>query len=421
MLSGRNRATIYAGSLMAVLMIAGACGDGGRVETGGGSPPPAPAAAPEPQPPPAETSEEPRFVEVAPAPEPAPPEVTPPEPAPPAAEAELFDGGVEGDLPAGSEPAAGLDEAAVAEVIAGVLEAQSGVTSTSQQVYLTFRVRFEGEPDVDVDDVPFAFSTTVDDRTYLRIDQATLANLGAVEDGADPTVPADMPPLEVILDQDAQQVFFKLAALEPEGDQAELAEELAAQGFDVADLADLWSTADLVGETDWLLSEIGVSAVSLLGEFLELLEVASSSGSILEAGALGPSEAAGVATEGYRFEIDLVAVADRLPPFFESFFGGVGGTADSEFLGELPVALALDYALHVDADGLARRVVVDLDLGAILMAAFAGLGDLFGEDGEGGGMPEIEYRVIVRIDVVSVNDPSLTVALPDPSLVVDLP
>ena len=201
----------------------------------------------------------------------------------------------------------------------------------------------------------------------------------------------------------------------------ELAAELTAQGFDMADLPDLWGRVDSAGDAYPLMQAFGVDAASLLDEFLELLEVASSSGSILEAGALGSSEAVGVPTEGYRFEIDLVSLADELPPFFESFFGGFGGTEDAELLGELPVPLAIDYALHVDADGLARRAVADLDLGAILMAAFAGLGDLFGEDGETSGLPEIEYRVIVRTDVVSVNDPSLSVPLPDPSLVVELP
>ena len=399
------------------LLVAGACGDGGRVGTGGGSSPPAPTAAPAPQPRAQETSEEPRFVEVAPGPEPAPPE---PEPAPPGPE--LFDGGEEDEPPAGDdEAAAGLDEAAVADVIAGVLEAQSGVTSISEQVYLTLRVRYEGEPDVDVDDVPYAFSTTTGDRTYLRINQAALANLGAAEDGTDPAVPADAAPIEIILDEGAEQVFVRLgplAAMSPDGDMDDLAAELAAQDFDMADLDDLWGRVDSGGEAFPLMQDFGVSAMSLFGEFLELLEVASSGGSILAAGAGGPSEAAGVPTEEYRFEIDLAAMADQLPPFFESFFGGVGGTGDDEFLGDLPVPITLDYVLHVDADGLARRAVVDLDMGAILMAALAGFGELFGE---GGGMPEIKYRVIVRTDVVGVNDPTLSVTLPDPSLIVELP
>lgn len=420
------------------LLVAGACGDGGGVETGGGSPPPSPTAtpAPEPQPPAAEVSEELRFVEVAPAPEPVPPEPVPLEPGPappgPAAEppaAELFDGGEEGDPSGGAGPEDRLDAAAVAELVTGVLEAQSGVTSSSEQVYLTIRTGLDGEFDANLDDVPYALTTTDGDRAHIRIDQAALAGLGAIEDGTAPAVPADMAPLEVIFDEDAQQVFFKLAplaALEPDGDQVALAAELAAQGFDVADLADLWGTADLAGETDWLLSEIGVSAVSLLGEFLDFLQAASDTGGILQAHAAGPGEAAGVATQEYSFEIDLAPLADQLPPFFAAFLGalGDGESAEGELLDGLPVPLTVGFALHVDPDGLARQVVIDLDLGAILRAVFEGfaeLDELLGEDGDTTGMPEIEYRVAVRIEVLAVNDPSLAVALPDPALVVDLP
>lgn len=412
--------------LVVGLAVVGACGDGGRVEIGGGSPPPAPTAtpAPEPQSPAAEAAGELRFVEVAPAPEPVPPE-------PPAAE--LFDGDEESDSPAGSEPEDGLDEAAVADLVAGVLKSQSGVTSSSEQVYLTIRTSFDDEFDVNLDDVPYALATTVGDRTHIRIDQAALAGLDAAEDGTAPAVPADMPPLEAIFDQAAQQVFFRLAplaALEPEGDRAELAQGLAAQGFDIADIADLWGTADLADQTDWLLTEIGVSAVSLLEEFLELLQVASSSGSILEADAVGPSEAAGVATEEYVFVIDLAPLADQLPPFFAAFLGELDGSGSEGggLLDGLGVPLPVGYAVHLDPDGLARQVVIDLDLGAILSAVFEEFAE-FGEpsatdgpaDGAQSALFEIEYRIAVRIEVLAVNDPSLAVALPDPALVVELP
>jgi hypothetical protein len=359
-----------------------------------------------------EESDELRFVEVAPAPEPAPPT------------AELFDGDEDDEPRSESAPEDSLGAAAVADLVAAVLEAQSGVTSSSEQVYLTIRASLDGDIDANLDDVPYALATTVADRTHIRIDQAALA---AAEDGTETAATADMPPLEMILDEDARQVFFRLApqaALEPESDQGELAEALAAQGFDVADLADLWGTVDLGDETDSLLSGMGVSAASLLGEFLEFLQAASSTGNILEAAAVGPSEAAGVATEEYSFAIDLVSLADRLPPFFASFFGAVGEglSSDAGLLDGLPVPLTVDFALHLDPDGLARQVVIDLDLGAILQGLFeefADFGELADADDAESAPAEIEYRVGVRIEVLAVNDPSLAVALPDPALVVE--
>ena len=46
-----------------------------------------------------------------------------------------------------------------------------------------------------------------------------------------------------------------------------------------------------------------------------------------------------------------------------------------------------------------------------------------GETPEGAdvGLPEFEYLLSIRFEALAVNDPSLTVALPDPSLVVDVP
>ena len=320
-------------------------------------------------------------------------------------------------------PQGDLDAAAVASLVASVDAAQSSVTSSQEQLYLSMEFRFGGQSMGSVSDVPYALSTTVGGLTHVLVDQSALAALGAFEDGTAPAGPAEMPPLEMVLDETTQEVYVKLAPLAVlgPGEQPPFVAELTAQGDDIADL---WGRPDLEGMGDEFLPGFAPAARPGLGQFVGLLKAASDTGSVLEARSVGPGETAGVATHEYAFTIDLAALVGQWPPFLESFLGGPGAgePPPPELLDSLPSPLPSGFTLHVDGNGMARQAVFDLDLGALLMAAFAGFGEI-AEDPDFAELdfPEIEYRVEVRIETLTLNDPSLTVALPDPSLVVDLP
>ncbi len=395
---------LLAGWLAVVVLVAAACSDSGddQVATLTDTKPPTPVEVTQdaPQDPPA-AAELPAAPEVTPAELPAAPE---PEPPPPQ----------EGEL----------DAAAVAALVSTLDAAQSGVTSSREQLYLTLTLSFGGQPAGSVSDVPFTLSTTVGDLTHVQMDPAALAALSGFEDGMPQPAPAGALPFELVLDESAQQLYVKLAplaALGP-GEQPPELESLAAERG--VDLADLWGRADLAGAGDGLLVGIGLGEQPSQAEFLTLLKAASDSGSILEARADGAGQVAGVATQVYTFVIDLAKLTGDLPPFLEGFLGGpgAGGPPPDELLGSLPVPLATEFTLHVGGDGLARQVGFDLDLGEILMAVFSGFGEM-GETPDGADIefPEIEYRVAIRFETLAVNDPSLVVTLPDPALVVDLP
>ncbi len=398
----------------AVLLVAGACGDSGgeraAVLTEAEAPPPieAPTEPPPVEPPAAQATApagppSPAEPDKPPPAEPAPP--LPAEPAPPALEGEL-------------------DTAAVAALVSTIDTAQSGVTSSREQLYLTLTLSFGGQSAGSVSDVPFTLSTTVGDLTHVRMDPAALAALSGFEDGMPQPAPSGALPFEFVVDGSAQQLYVKLAplaALGP-GEQPPELESLAAERG--ADLADLWGRADLAGAGGGFLVGVGLGAQPSQGEFLALLKAASDSGSILEARADGQGEVAGVATQVYTFVIDLAELTRDLPPFLEGFLGGpgAGGPPPDDLLGTLPVPLATEFTLHVGGDGLVRGVGFDLDLGEILAAVFSGFGEM-GETPEGADIefPEIEYRVAIRFETLAVNDPALSVTLPDPSLVVELP
>ena len=409
MVSRRNRAITFAGCLAAVLAMTAACGGSGddQVAVLTEDRPAPPATEPADEMVPAEPSAPPAAATEAPAAPVAPPveasetPADPPPPPPPAA--------IEGALDGGTASA----------VVAALGESQRAVTSTWVQVYLSMQLSIDGVSAGSVSDVPFLLYTTSGDRTHVEIDQSALATLGALEDGMPAAAPAGLPPIEMILD--GQQAYLKLeplAALDA-GEQPVWLQDLAAQH---GALTGLWGRSNALDVDDDLPVPI-VDGRPTLADFLTLLQTASDSGAILEARGDGLSQVAGVATQTYTFVVDLGALAGDLPPFVAGFLGGpdAGGPPPEEFLGALP-SLPAGLTVHVDAAGFVRQVQLDLDLGAILMAVFAGFGEM-GETPEGAdiGLPEFEYLLSVRFESLAVNDPSLTVTLPDPSLVVDLP
>lgn len=409
------RATTFAGCLVAVLMIAAACSDDGesQVATLTDTRPPPPIETTESAPPPAAESSPPAEP---PPPAESPPEAPPPAAAPPAAEPPPEPSPLL--LPEGD-----LDGAAVAALVAAADAAQSGVTSSREQLYLTMELSFGGQSMASVSDIPYALSTTVGGLTHILIDQSALAALSAFEDGLGPAGATQLPPIEAIVDENMRQVYVKLsslAALGP-GERPLFLDDLIAQGNDVATLWGRPSLDDVSGE---ILPGLGPGARPALGQFLGLLKAASDTGSVLAAQSVGPAETAGVATQEYTFEVDLAALIGQWPPFLESFLAGPGGgePPPPEFLNSLASPLPTNVTAHFDSGGLARQVGFDLDLGALLMAAFAGLGEMAdAPEGAEIDFPEIEYRLAMRVEALAINDTSLDVSLPDPSQVVDVP
>ena len=186
--------------------------------------------------------------------------------------------------------------------------------------------------------------------------------------------------------------------------------------------------ADSSGTPTEVLADLGLAldlAVQPLGDalrddFVELLAVAVADGALLEARGGGRAQVAGVETEQYSFLVDLMALAE-MPGLVASMLGEDlrGGESPA---GSFPGPLPIQYTVHLDDDDIVRRIVVDVDLGAILAAVFAEFDQLAeGPEGEESGMPEIEFRISSRLETVSVNDSSLSVTLPDPSQVIKLP
>ncbi len=415
MVSSRSSLRLLVGCLIVGLLIAGACSDSEESQvatlTDTRPPPPVETVEAAPSEPPAAESppaEEPSGEPPAAAPRPAD-TAAPPEPPPEPSSAPV--------------PTGDLDAAAIGAVVAAADAAQPGVTSSSEQLYLTMEVSLGGQSMGSLSEIPYALSTTAGGLTHILIDQSALAALSALEDGFGPAPTGDMPPIEAILDGNTEQMYIKLgplAALGP-GERPPFLDDLNAQGHD---LANLWGRPVFEGQRQEILPGFGLGARPAIGEFIGLLKAASDTGSVLEARSVGPSQTAGVATQEYRIVVDLGALIGHWPPFLQGFLAGPGGgePPPPELLNSLPAGLASEFTLHVDGGGLAREVGFDLDLGALLMAAFAGFGDMGGApEGAEVDFPEIGYRLAMRVEALSVNDPSTAVALPDPSQVVDVP
>ena len=333
---------------------------------------------------------------------------------------------MEPPAPQGIELAA--DE--VSALAARLDAAQAGITSSSIETYMTMRMTFPGEPGLEIEDRPFLSVVEVGDLAHLEADMMAFVEqmLDSFGGGPDPGF-ADVPPLEMIFDGD-ERLYVKLAslsALELAGEFPWLGELEAESG---GDLEDLWGFADLTesGLTSReTLADLGADIRPVQDDLAEILSAGLAAGALLEAHSLGPSQVAGVNTEEYAFVVDFAALTDLpdLPDLFASVLGDSGAADDSSeggALGDLAGSLPVTYTLHVDDDGLVWRTVVDLDLGDFLRSLVAG----FSEAGE---VPEealsefadLEFLYSIRLETLALNDPSLSVTLPDPSLVVALP
>ncbi len=411
-MSWRSRAITRVACLAAVIALAAAagCNSSGDEQV-------ASQASEVTQPPPAEPSAPPEPPPATPAEPTAPPEPPPAAPAEPPAPTTT--------QPTPDEPPDGpLDEEEVAALLAALNESQSEVTSSLVETGVSLSFSVDGFVAASVDEAIYLRQTTVGDLSHFQLDQAELAAIRGFEDETQPAVPADLPPLEVILDAESQTVYFKLEPLAAQFQESQpswLSDLLATRGSDLDEL-ELWGrwSSDAAGS---FLSELGFHGPSVLEAVLEFVQLATQGESLLEARADGSSEVAGVATQAYSFVVDLSTLLRDLPPILAEFVAtpGEGDLTPEEFFGSLP-SVPAELEVHVDSSGYLRRLQIDLDLGSLLAGLFTGPDEDFGASADDGlSLPQFEYLVSVRLETLAVNDPSLSVTLPDPSQIIDIP
>ena len=320
-----------------------------------------------------------------------------------------------------------LDEAAVAALVERIEAGRAGVTSSLSELYMSMEMSFPGEPELAISDVPLAVVTKVGDlvRAEMDITAFIAAMMGAGDFSDDPELPA-FPPLEMLVEGDTRLYvsFSPLVALDQTPANPWLAELKAEHGDG---FGDIWGFVDLA-ESDRTTNEVlaaldldvGLAVQPFGDDLVGLLASAFADGALLEARGGNRTQVGGVDTEQYSFVIDLMALTE-MPDILGSVLGpdvGGGDASSSMFPGPLPVR----FTVHVDDDYVVRRIVVDVDLGEILNAAFAEFGELGGApEGVESEIPEIELLYSIRLETVSVNDPSLSVTLPDASQVIELP
>ena len=316
-----------------------------------------------------------------------------------------------------------LDEAAVNALVERMLAAQAGVTSSLTEMYMTVATSFPGEPDVAVSDVPFGVATTVGDLVRLEVDMTAMRDPAGEGGGSGP---ADDPLLEVVIEDDTR-LYLNLGALE---DLDLAADSPWLAGLDVEsgyDGGDLWGLVDLAQvdsapDESWV--HLGIRPIlgtDPLGEDVgRLLALALADGALLEARSGERTQVMGVDTMPYSFVIDLVALSE-MPDLLGSL-GGEAAAGGEASLISLPGPLPIRYTVHLDDEDVDRRTVVEVDMGALMSAAVAAFElDVVSEE-EKREYAEIEFHfhLAVRLDTHSINDPALTVTLPDPSQVIDL-
>ena len=320
-----------------------------------------------------------------------------------------------------------LDEAAVAALVERIEAGRAGVTSSLSELYMSMEMSFPDEPELAISDVPLAVVTQVGDLVRAEMDIMALmvAMMGAGDFSDDPALPA-FPPLEMVVEGDTRLYvrLSPLVALDQTPANPWLAELKAEHGDG---FGDRWGFVDLAKSDRTpteVLADLGLDAglaVQPFGDDLVgLLASALADGALLEARGGNRTQVGGVDTEQYSFLIDVAALTE-MPDLLGSVLGEEFGGGEAS-PGGFPGALPVRFTIHVDDDYVGRRIVVDVDLGEILNAAFAEFGEL-GSPPEvvESEIPDIELLFSIRLETVSVNDSSLSVTLPDPSQVIELP
>lgn len=416
-----TRLTAAAGCLVAVLMVAAACGsDGGGALAVDGGTPPAPAAATE------SASTDPQTAPAAAQPDdaasaPADSAAAQPAPSEPSAAADPVAPPAPSDAPAapggdGSSPGP-LDPEQALRTAFAVHEA---ATSVEYEVSLTMAMSFAGASMVSIDDAFLGLVRIVGPLTWTQYDMAAIAGL------AGPPPPgAELPLLEFVRNSETGEFYTKLEPLladaPPEEVPPWVTEAVADSG---GDIGDLWLDAAAPGVAERVPVLFGLPEAPDLAEFLQLAEAAADNGAVTEQQHLGSGEVSGVPVESYRFVLDVTQVSEDVPDFVGSLLGEgeptdgeptEGAEELSEMLAQLPAPLEAHLTMAVGAGGAARLLELEMDLGPLMAGLLGAFGDMDGDDGD---TPDIEWRIGTRLDVSALDDPTLTVPLPDPANVI---
>ena len=319
-----------------------------------------------------------------------------------------------------------LDEAAAMALAARIDETQEGVTSSQMRMHMTLRVDVPGGPELAIDDFPAATITEVGDLTRTEMDVAALAanGLGPASGGTDLEL-ASLPDREMIFDGE-ERVYLKLAplvAFGPTSRQPWLTEVVREHG---AGVERLWGLADLTGRSsrDVVVYWGGTPRTDSASDYLAFLTAGLLDGTLLEVRREERTLIAGVEAHGYSFVFDArtlvelpAVVQDSLVEHFGHSEPPPGG-----FLSRLTEPLPIAYTVYIDEDDFVRRFAITMDMANFLVAVFQDLVRL-GEvrDDELQYLSLLEAYFSIRLDTIALNDPSLVVELPDPSLVVKLP
>ena len=321
-----------------------------------------------------------------------------------------------------------LDTDEVSALASRIVEAQSTVTSSRVALYLTMRVGFEDEAPEGFDDLPVGVWTAVGDLAHVEMDIAALMASDPAQELEESAGFAahELPPLEVVTESKRHlyvklEPMIKAGSTEPGAtpDPDELPFALAGR-----DMADLWVHLDLAEmpiDMDAIGQELGLGLMSQ-PSLTDLLSAAVDKGGILEVRRGAEASVDGLDTVEYGFSLDMMRLGGEL----SSLLGGVMGGEDWGDLEDLEnaglTALPVDLVLHIDGDDLIRRGTVQMDLGALLTGMMAGFGELTAPGDGAEALPAgFDYFVEMRFEVLAVNDPSLSVSLPDPALVVEFP
>ena len=325
----------------------------------------------------------------------------------------------------GALPQGELDEAAVADLAAQILDAQSSVTSWQATGFVSLELGLSADsgfavPRIQLNDVPLGLITKVGDLVRVETDMLGVLAAGLVNPGDEARRDrADLPGLEILMGSN-REVYVKLRSLvalsELDGSPPpRWIADLVAEHGDAAD--ELWVLLDVSDRIDEeVLEGLGLQPQAIFDDFVELLRLSSAEGVLLEARSGDRTEVAGVEVQEYLFVLDVAAMVAS-PSLLQTLFGEeVGGpeTLPDDFLGDLPDPVHLEFTVHIDEDYLIRRTSVDFDASGLLTAMFV-------ESGDAPFLDRIESWFSAQLEVLAVNDPSLSVTLPDPSLVVEMP